>query len=776
MSMTFRSTFRGLLKASAACGVLASATMAHSAEVASAAANDASDHLDEVVVTGTNIRGRAPIGAAVIQIDREDLERGGFTDPGQLLRSLPANFGGGVNAETFVSGGNLDSAASNRSFVAGANLLGLGSGATLTLLNGRRLPPAAEGIAADMSVIPAAVISRIDVLVDGASAIYGADAVAGVVNIMTRRQFEGVEIRARYGAADGGLETSGGSVMAGGQVGRLSGLVAVDYLDQNSLSASKRLRSEAMPRPTTVVGATERTSLFGSGEYILAPQIKLYADVGYMSRLGDSVTSSTSAIMNRYVRMFQYLASGGTVIDVGSGWTIDAGGSYSSNKTKAPIYNTTRASGRVAATFSNSLSELKSVDARASGPLFHLPAGNVDTSVGVGYRDETFSSPTSIRRNTSRNVKSVYGEVNVPLLGTEAAIPWVHELRLSLAGRRDDYSDFGAVSVPKVGLSWSPDPTVTFHATFSKSFRAPSPFEKSSAYSVGPTFVTDTGGQTIKALYISAGQGPDLTPERSDNYNLGLAFTPDWLPGLKLTVDGYRITYKDRIALPDPTFAYAVDIRNAPAQLLTRNPSPAQIAALVAGANFVDESLFPLATSAVIIDGRSTNIANTKLQGVQIGAVYNRDIGDANLELTASLNYIDKYTYQLSPGAPTTQRVDRMFSPTDLRSRVGARWTRGPLSTSLTWNYVDGYTDDRVSSQVASVKAWSTLDASASYDLKNVWGAIGNGARVIVSVTNLFNADPPFVAATSSTFRGEWDGSNASIVGRFASVEIVKAF
>ena len=171
--------------------------------VTTAAAQEADTEqvVEQVVVTGTSIRGVASAGAPVIAMDREELVATGLATSSDLARALPQVLN--LGADESRLGGAQDGAA-NATRVSGINLRGIGNEATLLLINGRRLAPA--GVIKslyDPNVIASAAIERLEVVVDGASAIYGSDAVAGVVNIITRNDFEGAETVARYGVADG---------------------------------------------------------------------------------------------------------------------------------------------------------------------------------------------------------------------------------------------------------------------------------------------------------------------------------------------------------------------------------------------------------------------------------------------------------------------------------------------------------------------------------------------------------------------------------------------
>lgn len=127
--------------------------------------------LDDVVVTGSLIRGLADSPSPVVSLSRDDIDRSGHASVAQALQALPQNFAGTANEATRGNGG--DRTASNSSIASGLNLRGLGSDATLVLVNGRRLAgTGVKGDFADISTIPTSAVARVDVLLDGASALY----------------------------------------------------------------------------------------------------------------------------------------------------------------------------------------------------------------------------------------------------------------------------------------------------------------------------------------------------------------------------------------------------------------------------------------------------------------------------------------------------------------------------------------------------------------------------------------------------------------------------
>ena len=143
------------------------------------------DLADRIQVTGSRLnRVEADSANPVNVITRADVERVGFSDVGEVLRQLPAVTGSPLSTST-NNGGDGSSLTSLR---------GMGPARTLVLINGRR-----SNGAGDFSTMPIAMVERIEVLKEGASAIYGADAVAGVVNIITRTDFQGAQIQVQYG-------------------------------------------------------------------------------------------------------------------------------------------------------------------------------------------------------------------------------------------------------------------------------------------------------------------------------------------------------------------------------------------------------------------------------------------------------------------------------------------------------------------------------------------------------------------------------------------------
>lgn len=217
--------------------------------------------LDDIVVTGSYFRG-VDSPSPVTVLTQDDVDRQGRATVADALAALPQNFTGAAYEGSANTG--ADRSGRNTSAATGVNLRGLGADATLVLVNGRRVAGTGNaGDFADISNIPTSAIARADVLLDGASALYGADAVGGVVNIILKSSFDGVESRIRVGTtSDGGadellLSQTAGLNWAGG-----SAILAYEHYDRGELEgADRRATSSADLRR---FGGTDLRQTFAS--------------------------------------------------------------------------------------------------------------------------------------------------------------------------------------------------------------------------------------------------------------------------------------------------------------------------------------------------------------------------------------------------------------------------------------------------------------------------------------------------------------------------------
>lgn len=222
-----------------------------------------SQSLERIEVTGSRIKRVDAETASPLQVfTREEIERTGSRTVNELLQSLS---GAGYAADDRITNGFAPGAGS-------LNLRGLGFNSTLVLVNGRRLPtyPFAQQFGTsqgfqDLNAIPLGAVERIEILKGGASAIYGADAVAGVVNIILRKDYKGLEATARYGVTgegDGG-QSELGLLYGFGDLGtnRFNVLIGANFLKRDEIFS--RDRAYAGTEDLRPRGGTDRRSAYG---------------------------------------------------------------------------------------------------------------------------------------------------------------------------------------------------------------------------------------------------------------------------------------------------------------------------------------------------------------------------------------------------------------------------------------------------------------------------------------------------------------------------------
>jgi iron complex outermembrane receptor protein len=850
---------------------------------------DETEGLQEIVVTGTSIRGaEQPVGSSLLSVNRESIAVVGARTTTEILATIP---------QMGFFNGLPRPAATNTSLSTPVDLRGLGTTATLVLIDGQRLVGDSPlTLYANPSSVPPAAIERIEIVPDGASAIYGSDAVGGVINIITRKNLNGAETTARYGSGRGPYDALDfsqalGRVWDSGSAMLVAAYSKNDNLRQGDLDfftndlrafGGTDLRPFNCPNPNIRIGnatsgtvyaapnytttypaaaigdaarcdpaslgdlysAQESFSVVGNVHQEFSDTLRGYADVKFSRLEATTIYPPTSATItinssNPFFRAppgttatsetllynvqslqgapeFTAVGKSGNAIagldyDIGK-WQLSGSVNYGWSDSNIPGsssttgYNlaalTAAAAGTTTATaldpFGNGTNpavaaaiadwvgvitaeqELFDYQAKADGPIFDLPGGAVRAAFGIDYLKMNYdatqangpsgTAPQGVSSGT-RSVKSVFGEVLIPIFGGDLTLPALQSLSLSAAVRADDYSDFGSTTNPKFGLSWVPIGGLTVRGNFGTSFHAP---DMGSVYAVDTRAVWQPnqavqppGNPTGNAILLAGGR-TNLEPETADTYSVGLDWKPASIPGLALSTTYYDIDFEDQIVVPPA--GPALFTNAAYADLWDVSPSPAQIADAIAGLRLDG---FPAGfdpTSVVLLyDRRRTNLSATHTNGIDLDFNYHWESGLAAWAATLAGNRVLTIEKQ---GSATAAFVEDRAVP-QWRVRAGLSVTRGPWSAGANVNYLDSfeftYASGAGGTAVQDVDAFTTVDLHSSYRVP-IEAGFFSGVTFSLNVNNLLNEDPPLqISAGGYT-------SLANPLGRMVWVGMQKNF
>lgn len=253
--------------------------------------------LEQVDVTGSLIHGVQDAIAPLIYLKQQQLAMASYATVEDALYSLPIMSLNGPREDLGID--------DNIQYGAGLDLRGLGVGATLVLINGQRQPLSGlNGDFVDVSTIPWSAVQRIEVLPDGASALYGSDAVAGVVNIIMRNEFEGADTQVRYGTAIGGRREMMASQLLGTHWSNGHAMLAYEYSDASPLAAAAR--PYAANADKTPYGGGNYDSYYANPSNFLDPATQLPAygiPAGQNGHaLSQTALSSTINLENQFAQ------------------------------------------------------------------------------------------------------------------------------------------------------------------------------------------------------------------------------------------------------------------------------------------------------------------------------------------------------------------------------------------------------------------------------------------------------------------------------------------
>ncbi len=728
---------------------------------------------ETVVVTGSRIPG-AEVASPVVTVTGDLIKKQGYTDLGDVVRGLPQSYNGGQNPGVVPGAPGV----SNQNITSGSsvNLRGLGADATLTLLDGRRLASDGFTQAVDISVIPVAAVDRLEVLLDGASALYGSDAVGGVANIIIKRDYDGLSVTGRYGAATQGGDEQAEFSGVGGKTWDGGGfLVAYSGEWDSGIDSTQRDFTSFLAPQNTIYPSIMHQNVLVSGHQELAPNLELDLDAVYNFRNSHSDVSAFGVLTLMSSNSETWVVSPTLRMTLPHDWSLalNASAAQDTSHTAQSVFFLGTSFGTTTQCYCNTA---QSVEFDAEGPVFTLPGGPAQVSLGAGYRNTGFKTGVSISVGGSRHAFYAFAETNFPFVSQDQNIPFVNRLVLNVAARFENYSDFGSVVTPKVGLIWAPTADFDLRGTWGQSFKAPTLLQEyePSFVDVAPIALFGGSGPVGSTGLLLQGGSKNLKPERANTYTAGIVFHPEWIENLTIGFDYFNINYTNRVLAPidNPGASFT---NPAYADFINLAPSPALISSIVAGADSVlnQTGVTPLNLSSIIAiaDDRYTNATRQHVSGVDLSFNYAIDISAGTLTTSGNVAWLQG-NQETTPTSGTLQTVGTTYNPPKFRFRGGLGWTRDGLTLSAFANYIGGVKNTVMVPNVDG-DGMATVDIVGDYKLGD-WSPIEN-VELNLSIMNAFDQKPPFFN-TGNPFIANYDSTNYSAIGRFVSFSITKSW
>jgi iron complex outermembrane receptor protein len=725
---------------------------------------DTESPLEEIVVTGTYIRGVAP-ASPVITITSVDIENSGASTAGEVLRDLPESFAGGQQSTIGVNGQGPFQNLENFNNSDSANLRGFGSDSTLVLINGHRVPVTGYQNSVDISAIPLPAIDHIEVVTDGASALYGSDAVGGVVNFILKKDYSGAESQAEFGipTEGGGFSQRYGQLFGTTWEGG-SALVSYQYRDQDGLYGSQRDWYTG-PDPMSLNPSIHQNSAFFDASQQVNSNLGIFAQGLYNRTTSFGVATHLSGSTDFLPTVgYTYNATVGASLILAHDWKVDLTGTTGADR--FDHFDTEPCCDfaiHIVPTNRLSMGEVL-----GEGPVISLPSGDVRAAVGGGYRTERLVSEQYDPVTASRHIEYGFSEVTLPLIGAETARTGAQELILTLAGRYEDYSDFGTHFSPQVGLSYEPLQSLRLRGTWNRSFLAPSLYEKYSPYyALLYPVEASTGGSTV--VIIPAGGNAALQPETANSFTFGADYQPPEIRTLRMSATYFNIRYSNLITQPitDPTTAL-IDPAFTP--LVTPNPSPALQQSIISGANpFINATGAPYnpALVSAIIDDRYLNVSEQWARGVDMRLKYSLDSDAGQFTPFFNGSYL-QLRQKLTDTSPEQTISGLVYYPPKYKIQGGLNWSRSSLGVTAIFNYVPPENDNLLATP-GRVGCWATLDLQGSYSIIRSQ-SIFNGISFRLSILNVLDKRPAYLAQDPLGY----DATQASPFGRVVKIGLVK--
>ncbi|WP_167599289.1 TonB-dependent siderophore receptor [Chlorobaculum sp. 24CR] len=617
---------------SRSCRILMTAVIIGSANSQALAADDFTNWTaDEIVITATRTENPvSKLPMAVEVITREQIAESGALNLADVLAEAED-----VNALEPVNGR-----------IGVAKLRGLDSSLTLVLIDGYRLQSGFQGYS-DLREIPAGMIERIEIVRGSGSALYGSDAVGGVINVITRKPTKelhgGLSVSgggSRYGEA-GTVESDG---WLSGSAGKLGYVVAGTYYNRDRYDRDK---SDLM------TDGDDRRIASGSASltYDLTPGVKLTGGIVYADNSLDGIRTQTSGDFDRWVDSDRLLVHVGAEIKTGEESNLSlqvARSTYDwsslmDNLNGVPVITSSTASGTTTTTATTTTTRTKvsqdydQFDARWTGRF----ADHHRLTAGVEYRTEERTDSGS---TVTTKVVTKTGAVNsgpttmvtpdktdsshdVDNLGLyfQDEFTGLKPLSIIAGVRYDDHSDFGSEFSPKVAALLPISSHIKLRASYGEGFRAPSIYELC------------TGSLTTKKSIVQS--NPNLEAETSQTFEIGSDYTNG---RFKASVTAFRNEVRNMIS------QVQIGVDNGIPVNQYQNISRAMTRGIEINASMKLSSAISISDRVSFLDSEDMSTGKVLLYVPDIANVFRLDYLNGRLALKGNIRIITTGTQHVS--------------------------------------------------------------------------------------------------------------------------------
>jgi iron complex outermembrane recepter protein len=427
--------------------------------------------------------------------------------------------------------------------------------------------------------------------------------------------------------------------------------------------------------------------------------------------------------------------------------------------------------------------KLTGVSAKASRELIQMASGPMALALGAEFRNEQYKvDPNPVIQSgdisgyggnflpvdRKRNVSGAFGELNIPIAaGLEA----------NAAVRHDRYQGSGNATAPKISLRWQPAKSVLLRTSYGQGFRAPSladlyspNLSGVSANGLSDPVRCPTTGLAIDCatqFAVTTGGNPQLDPEKSNNFTVGLVLEPN--ANLSIGLDAFRIELKDTIVNGVTPTVILGDLAQY-GNLVTRGP--------------VDPNLPNLPGPITNINQTNINFGRTIVSGVDVDAKLRFGFADTGrMVLSLSGTYFTKYDGE-NPDGSFTSAIDVPNTATSgliprWRHYLSFNWSRGPWAATLAQSWQKSYYDVCGNSDAdcqAGITAPRRVGSYETYDFQGTYSGFKN-LQLTLGIKNLFDRDPPFTNTGGTvSFQAGYDPQYADPRGRFVYARATYSF